>query len=112
VVFAHETGATRSSSFDEASVRISLPIDGKHLHVASFGRGDFIGEIAFLDHGARSADAIAESEVSLYVVSRAAFDRVAQAHPSTRSGGVASLASALALRLRTADARSPPLEEG
>ena len=112
VVFAHGDGGDEIFFIRRGTVRISLPIDGKHLHVASFGRGDFIGEIAFLDHGARSADAIAESEVSLYVVSRAAFDRVAQAHPRLGQAVFASLASALALRLRTADSEIGALEEG
>lgn len=92
------------------TVRISLPIDGKHLHVASFGRGDFVGEISFLDHGPRSADAIAECDVSLFVISRAAFDRVAQTHPRLGQAVFASLASALALRLRLADSEIGSLE--
>lgn len=93
------------------TVRISLPIGGKQIHVASFGKGDFFGEIAFLDGGARSADAIAECPTKLFVVSRKEFDRVATAHPRLGQAVFSSLARALALRLRHADAEISTLEE-
>ena len=110
-VFEHGDQGDEIYFIRQGTVRISLPIDGKQLHVASFGRGDFIGEISFLDHGTRSADAVAESEVSLFVISRAKFDGVARAHPRLGQAVFASLASALALRLRLADSEIGSLEE-
>ena len=93
------------------SVRISLPIGERRLHVASFGQGDFFGEIAFLDGGARTADAIAETETYLYAISRAKFDQVAAQHPRLGQALFAGLARALALRLRHADREITTLEE-
>ena len=93
------------------TVRISLPLEGKGLHVASFGRGDFFGEIAFLDGASRTADATAERDTNLYVLSRQAFDRVAAAHPRLAQSVFGGLASALALRLRRADGELTTLEE-
>jgi SulP family sulfate permease len=93
------------------TVRISLSLEARHLHVASFGRGDFFGELAFLDGGARSADAIAETDVELYVVSRERFDAVAAAHPRLAQALFASIAHTLAFRLRIADAEITTLEE-
>jgi SulP family sulfate permease len=93
-------------------VRITLPLaDGTHHTLVSFGRGGFFGEIAFLDAGARSADAIAESPVELYVISRARFDAAAQAQPEAAVQLFAQLARALALRLRRADAEITSLYE-
>ncbi|MFO0555742.1 MAG: SLC26A/SulP transporter family protein [Polyangiaceae bacterium] len=93
------------------TVRISLPIDGKQLHVASFGRGDFIGEIAFLDGGQRTADAIAECDTELFVISRARFDKLSAQHPRLGQAVFNSLARSLALRLRLADGEISTLEE-
>jgi SulP family sulfate permease len=93
------------------SVRISLPIDGKSLHVASFGRGDFFGEIVFLNGGRRTADALAECDAQLYVISRRRFDTLAAAHPRLGQSIFAGLARALALRLRVTDGEISTLEE-
>jgi len=44
------------------AVRILLPLGGGgHLTLATFGRGNFFGEMAFLDGSVRSADAVAEA---------------------------------------------------
>ncbi len=93
------------------TVRIALPLDGRDLHIASVGRGDFFGEIAFLDGGARTADAVAETHVELFVVSRSRFEAVAAAHPRMAQSFFASLARTLALRLRLADGEIITLEE-
>ncbi|MBK7397278.1 MAG: SLC26A/SulP transporter family protein [Myxococcales bacterium] len=93
------------------TVRISLPIEGKGLHIASFGRGDFFGEIAFLDGASRTADAFAECDTELFVLSRKAFDAVAGAHPRLGQSVFNGLARALALRLRRADGELSTLEE-
>ena len=111
VVFRHGDVGDEIYFVGSGSVRISLALEGKNLHVASFGKGDFFGEIAFLDGGARSADAIAECPTKLFVVSRKEFDRVATAHPRLGQSVFSSLARALALRLRHADAEISTLEE-
>ena len=51
------------------SVRILLPLEGgNHHHLATFGKGDFFGEISFLDKGVRSADAEAKTQTELSVI--------------------------------------------
>lgn len=95
----------------KGTVRISLPVDGKGLHVASFGRGDFFGEIVFLDGGVRTADAIAEVDTELFVLSRRRFDALASAHPRLGQAVFAGLARVLALRMRVADGAISTLEE-
>jgi SulP family sulfate permease len=85
-------------------VRIALRFDdGQEHHVATFGRGDAFGDIAFLDGGARSADAVALTRTDLLVLSRRNFDVVAEQHPRLGHNFFAALARSLAIRLRQAD---------
>jgi len=94
------------------SVRVQLPLgDGKSHHLVSFGRGDFFGDMAFLDRGVRSADAVATAPTDLYVLSRARFNDMALLHPDMAVKVFARLARALALRLRRTDAELRALHE-
>jgi SulP family sulfate permease len=85
-------------------VRIVLPLGGTYHNLASFGRGDFFGEIAFLDRGQRSANAIATTAVDIFAISRARFDEMSHAQPVIGVKVFARLARSLSLRLRRADA--------
>ncbi len=94
------------------SVRIMLPLaSGKSHHLATFGRGDFFGEVAFLDRGKRSADAVAASQTQIYALSRERFNEMARAHSLLGLKVFARLARALAIRLRQADGELRALEE-
>ncbi len=93
-------------------IRISLSIGpGDPYHVASFGRGDFFGDMAFLDSGIRSADAIAETPTDVYAITRSHFDTLADKHPRLAHQFLGGLARALALRLRQADGEIRALED-
>ena len=101
---------TRGDAGDElflirkGSVRIMLPLEsGKTHHVSSFGRGDFFGEMAFLDGDSRSADAVAFTDVDLFVLSRKTFDAFADEHKKASLKLMEGLASMLASRLRYAN---------
>jgi SulP family sulfate permease len=86
-------------------VRVSLATeDGGLHHLATFGRGDAFGEIAFLDRGARSAGAVALTESELFVLPRARFDALLEEHPRLGQHFFEALALSLAVRLRQADA--------
>jgi SulP family sulfate permease len=78
--------------------------DGVDRHIATFGRGDAFGEIAFLDLGGRSADAVALEPTELFVLSRVRFDALAEQHPRLGHHFFEALALSLAVRLRHADA--------
>lgn len=87
------------------AVRLFLPVgEGNYHNVASCGRGDFFGEVAFLDRGRRSANAVARTATDLFVITRTRFDDVSRAHPVVGVKMFARLARAEALRLRQADA--------
>jgi len=93
-------------------VRIELPIPGRDCHhLATFGRGDFFGEIAFLDRGVRSADAVAGTDAMIYALSRAVFERFASKQPQLAGMIFLGLAKILASRLRHADAEMRALVE-
>jgi sulfate permease, SulP family len=85
-------------------IRIVLRVEENIYHnLASFGRGDFFGEMAFLDRGTRSADALATSPVELFVISRSKLDEISQAYPDVGEKLFARLARSLAIRLRRTD---------
>jgi len=92
-------------------VSIQLPLAaGRTHHLATFGSGDFFGDMSFLDQRPRSADAMAATPVDLFVLSRGNFDKVAADHP--RIGFIfAHMARVLAVRLRQTDAELATLED-
>lgn len=93
-------------------VSILLPLEsGKVHHLATFRRGDFFGEMAFLDRGVRSADAVAKRDCELYVLSREMFNMHAMANAVLGTRVFARLAHAVTLRLRHADGELRVLEE-
>jgi SulP family sulfate permease len=85
-------------------VRIVLPVgNGNYHNLASIGRGDFFGELAFLDQGRRSANALATTAVDLFVISRAQFDDMERSRHGIAAKILGRLARTLAMRLRHAD---------
>ena len=93
-------------------VHILLPLEGgKKHHLATFCRGDFFGEIAFLDRGPRSARAEADTEVDLYVLTRSAFDSIGKDNPLLASSVFEHLALVISERLRVANVELRSLEE-
>jgi len=93
-------------------IRIALKVgEGQEHHIATFGRADFFGDMAFLDRGMRSADAVALTKADLLVLSRERFDGLAAQHPRLGLHFFEALARSLALRLRHADAEIRVLGE-
>jgi len=93
-------------------VRILLPlIGGKRHHLATFGRGDFFGEMAFLDKGTRTADAEARTDCEVYVLSRREFNIQVRSDAVLGTRVFARLARAVSLRLRQTDAELRTVED-
>ncbi len=93
-------------------VRITFLIgEGQPFHVATFGRGDFFGDMAFLDSGIRSANAMAETPTDIYAIKRPTFDALADKHPRLGQQFMGGLARALAFRLRQADGEIRAFED-
>jgi len=82
-------------------VKIVLPLAHEQVfHLATFDRGGFFGDMAFLDNETRSADALALGTVSLFVLRREAFDKVAEQDPRAASVFFEALSSVISRRLR------------
>ena len=94
------------------SVRIMLPVGGNQSHhLATFGRGDFFGEMAFLDRDVRSANAVTEVDTELFVLSRVKFDEVTAGHHRMLAINLfEGLARVLAARLRYTNAELRTLQ--
>ncbi|MBI3830302.1 MAG: SLC26A/SulP transporter family protein [Planctomycetes bacterium] len=86
------------------SVQILLPLEGgKRHHLNTFGRGDFFGELAFLDRGKRSADAEAKEPTDLFVLSRGLFNKQCEANSRLAAQFFERLAATVSERLRQTD---------
>jgi SulP family sulfate permease len=82
-------------------VRIEMPVgEGRHRTLAYFGRGNFFGEMGFLDQRARSASAVATAPTDLFVLRRSSFDEICKERPLLNETVLGRLAAALAVRLR------------
>ncbi len=111
-VFSAGDGGDEIFFVRRGRIHILLPLEGgKRHHLATFGRGEFFGEMAFLDRGVRSADADAATETELFALSRSIFDEAAKTHQEVAAAVFAHLALATARRLRVADEELRALEE-
>ncbi len=84
------------------TVRVELALEKKKdvWHIGTFRRGDFIGEMGFLDSARRSADAIALDDTDCYVLSRASFDERSRELSAASTDIFEGIACVLAMRLR------------
>jgi SulP family sulfate permease len=87
------------------AVRIMAPISGSRQlhHIASFGRGDFFGGLAFLDDHARSDTALASTDIDLFVLPLEQFNQIADEHKKLALLLMSAISRTLAQRLRHAD---------
>jgi glutaminase len=84
---------------------------GKYHHLETVSAGGLFGEIAFLDRGARSSDAVASEATDLYVLSRARFNQHSHADAGIGVRVFARLAVAIARGIRERDVELRSLEE-
>jgi len=69
---------------------------------ASLGPGTMFGEMALLDHAGRSADAVADGDATLMVLSREGLDGLLLEHPELAAKLYRNIAAHLGERLRVA----------
>lgn len=97
----------------KGSVKITLPLLGGTYHtLVSFAQGNFFGDMSFLDEGVRSADAIADGDVELYILSRSAFDVISKSNSAVAGLFFERLALTIANRLRHSNVEVKALQEG
>jgi len=86
-------------------IRIMAPIGGSRQlhHVATIGRGDFFGGLAFLDGRPRSDSAIAHTDTDLYMLTMEHFNQLAEEHKRLAFVLISAISRTLAHRLRHAN---------
>lgn len=111
-VFSHGDRADEIFLIRQGSVRIMLPLErSRRHHLATIGRGDFFGELSFLDRGVRSADVEAKTPTELFALSRTRFDEWISADSGFGVEVFSRLALSIAERLRHTDLELRSLEE-
>jgi len=94
------------------TVRLVAPIErSKTKPVASFGRGDFFGGLAFMDAKPRPHDAVALTDTEVYVLTRDQFEQMALVHRKLAFNLANSMALTFAMRLRRAERKIAMLQE-
>lgn len=79
--------------------------------VATFGRGDVFGGLAFMDSKPRPHDAIALTDTELYVLTREHFAQLASVHHRLAFNLANEMARTFAMRLRRAERKISMLQE-
>ena len=70
------------------------------VHLATLSRGQFFGEMSFLDRQVHSADVYTQTDVQLFILTRTDFDRISDSNPMLTAQVMQSIAIAMATRLR------------
>lgn len=93
-------------------IKIILPLAGGMIHhLATFSAGGFFGDMSFLDRGTRSARAVADTDVDIYIMKRSKFDMVMQSEPAVAALFFERLAYTIAQRLRLSNIELKALKE-
>lgn len=101
MIFTADTPGDALMLISRGLVRVDLPLsEGRKTHLATFGRGQFVGEMSFLDHIPHSADVQAITETEVFVIHRSDFDELAKLDYAMSNHVFSSLASSMAARLR------------
>jgi CRP-like cAMP-binding protein len=95
-----EEGRIGQEFFIIVEGRAAVTRNGKK--VATLGEGSHFGELALLDRRPRSASVISETDMDILVMSQRQFNGLLQSVPTIAR----KLLSALATRLREADAKA------
>jgi SulP family sulfate permease len=85
-------------------VRMPASHDHKAVRLATFLPGTILGELALLDGGRRSADAVAVSDAVAYHMSMEAFEKFRTGRPRAATQLLFNMSRALADRLRLTNA--------
>ena len=100
-IFEHGNPAAEIYLLRRGLVKTYLPGEGgRALHLASYGRGDFFGELTFLNPGVHMADAVAVAPTDIYYTPRDVFDVVVREHHRLGNNFFTSLSETLGRRLQ------------
>jgi hypothetical protein len=89
----------------EGEVRVRLVAGGKENIIATLETGDFFGELALFDHGPRSADVYANTDVLLLKLSASEFQKLVVDDPELAAPFLTAVCKTMAARMRTDNKR-------
>ncbi len=96
----------------KGQARIIIPLsNGNEYHIATFAKGGFFGDMAFLDKGKRSANAIASDDTKIFVLSRERFNTLVSQYPDLAGKFFEKLSYVISHRLRQTDKELKVLQE-
>jgi CRP-like cAMP-binding protein len=89
----------------QGELRARVMVGEKETILATFGPGDFFGDMSLFDHGPRSADVIANADSIVLKISDVAFDRLTREAPALATPFLRATARTLAARIRADNQR-------
>ena len=92
-------------------LRARTMIGDRETILATFGPGDFFGDMSLFDHGPRSADVVANVDSTVMRISVAAFDRLTREAPALATPFLRATAKTLAARIRADNKRFSQLNQ-
>jgi CRP-like cAMP-binding protein len=81
-------------------LRARVVVNGRETILATFGPGDFFGDMALFDHGPRSADVVANADSTLLKITSVSFDRLTREAPALATPFLQATARTLSARIR------------
>lgn len=81
-------------------LRARAMVDGKETILATFGAGDFFGDMALFDHGPRSADVVANVDSTLLKITSVSFERLTREAPALATPFLQATARTMSARIR------------
>lgn len=81
VIFSQGDLGTEMYIIQDGTVEIVKHINGESHVLSTLEKGDFFGEMAVLENVARTADAVAASEVHVVVINGSVFDEMLRKNP-------------------------------
>jgi len=89
----------------QGELRARVMAGDKETILATFGPGDFFGDMSLFDHGPRSADVIANADSIVLKMSDVAFERLTREAPALATPFLQATARTLAARIRADNQR-------
>ncbi len=89
----------------DGELRARITTNGKETILATFGPGDFFGDMALFDNGPRSADVVANKDSTVLKLSTIAFERLVREAPDLAAPFLQATAKTLAARIRADNKR-------
>ena len=89
----------------DGELRARTMVAGRETILATFGPGDFFGDMALFDHGPRSADVVANTDSTLLKMTAANFIRLTQEAPALATPILQATARTLSARIRADNKR-------